>query len=205
MTTAPQAIHLALYDGLSDWETGHLVAHVNDPDFQRDPDRYVVRSVAASREPVTTMGGLRIVPDLTLDELDPTQSAMLVLAGAAAWTAGGNVPFADAAREFLAAGTPVAAICGATFGLAAAGLLDDRAHTGAAAEVLAMTGYTGANRYVDADAVRDRGLITAGPAHSVAFAREAFAELDLYAPEKLKAWYGLHTTGDPRFYEALAA
>ena len=53
--------------------------------------------------------------------------------------------FAGKAAEFLDAGVPVAAICGATAGLAAEGLLDDRRHTSNAAEFLAATGYGGAD------------------------------------------------------------
>ena len=51
--------------------------------------------------------------------------------------------FRAAARRFLTAGVPVAAICGATYGLALEGLLDDRAHTSNAAEYLAYSGYAG--------------------------------------------------------------
>ena len=46
-------------------------------------------------------------------------------------------------------GVPVAAICGATAGLARAGLLDQRNHTSDAAGYLAATGYAGGAHYVD--------------------------------------------------------
>ena len=49
--------------------------------------------------------------------------------------------FTAAAARFLNAGVPVAAICGATAGLARAGLLDERNHASAAAEYLSATGY----------------------------------------------------------------
>ena len=55
------------------------------------------------------------------------------------WDAGGGA-FAAAAARFLDAGVPVAAICGATAGLARAGLLDKRLHTSAAAGYLMATG-----------------------------------------------------------------
>jgi len=41
------------------------------------------------------------------------------------WDARGGGVFADAAARFLAASVPVAAICGATPGLAGAGVLDE--------------------------------------------------------------------------------
>jgi putative intracellular protease/amidase len=66
-------------------------------------------------------------------------------------------------RRFLEAGVPVAAICGATAGLARTELLDQRNHTSAAPEYLAATGYAGADRYRNERAVVDGDLITAGP------------------------------------------
>lgn len=201
-----QTVHLAIYDGLSDWEVGYATAHVNGPQFQREPDRYRVATVAERPEPVTTMGGVRIVPDLVLDELTPADSAMLILPGATTWDAGGNVAFARAARAFLDAGVPVAAICGATAGLAAAGVLDDRDHTSNAAEYLAYTGYAGGDRYRDEPAVTDGDLITASGVAPVEFAREVFRRLDLYEPAVLDAWYKLYGRRDPAgFHELMAA
>ena len=92
------------------------------------------------------MGGARIVADVTLDELAPDDSAMLILPGADTWLSGDNQAFAKAARRFLEAGTPVAAICGATAGLAMEGLLDHRRHTSNASQFLQAFGYGGVLR-----------------------------------------------------------
>ncbi|NYE41618.1 type 1 glutamine amidotransferase family protein [Streptomyces fulvorobeus] len=191
-------VHLAVYDTFADWETGYTTAHLTQ-------NGYTVRTVAATTEPVTTMGGLRVQPDLALDELRPEESALLVLTGAALWDSGDELaPFARRARAFLDAGVPVAAICGATAGLAREGLLDDRAHTSAVSFYLAATGYAGGARYVDADAVTDGGLVTAGPTEPVALAREVFRLLGVYDEKKLDAWYRLFHDSDPGAYEVLA-
>jgi hypothetical protein len=74
----------------------------------------------------------------------------------------------------------VAAICGATAGLARGGLLGERDHTSAAPEYLAATGHSDADRYVEDRAVVDDDLITAGPQSPVQFAhdlRRAFETL----------------------------
>ena len=207
MLSMPEIVHLATYDSLADWEAGLAVAAVNDPQFQRAPGRYAVRTVGLTTEPVVTMGGVRIEPDVALADLSPADSAMLVVPGAHAWDAEESAigAFAEAAREFLAAGVPVAAICGATAGLARAGLLDDRTHTSNAPEYLAMTGYAGAARYVDAPAVVDGPLITASGVHPVPFAREVAAALELFTPEVLEAWHGLYATGDPAWFGRLMA
>ncbi|MEV5687334.1 type 1 glutamine amidotransferase family protein [Streptomyces sp. NPDC052164] len=191
-------VHLAVYDTFADWETGHTTAHLAQ-------NGYTVRTVGAGPEAVTTMGGLRVLPDLTLDELRPEDSALLLLTGADLWDSGDELaPFARKARAFLDAGVPVAAICGATAGLAREGLLDDRAHTSAVSFYLAATGYGGAERYVEADAVTDGGLlVTAGPTEPVAFAREVFGLLGVYEPKKLDAWYRLFHDSDVSAFEVL--
>lgn len=202
-STADTTVHVAVYDTLADWEIGHVTAHVNSGEFQRRPGAARIVTVGATTDPVTTMGGLRIVPDVALADVDPSSSAMLVLAGAATWVTGGNGEFVEAARAWLAAGVPVAAICGATMGLAAAGLLDDRRHTSNAPQALEPTGYAGAARYVDEPAVTDGDLITASGVAPVHFAREIFARLDLYEPHVLDAWFTLYGLGDPAGYFAL--
>ncbi|MFF8844924.1 DJ-1/PfpI family protein [Streptomyces sp. NPDC015127] len=194
-----KTVHLAVYDTYADWETGHTTAHLVQNGF-------AVRTVGLTTDPVTTMGGVRVQPDLALDDLDPADSALLILTGASLWDTGDKLaPFAAAARTFLDAGVPVAAICGATAGLAREGLLDDRAHTSAVSFYLDATGYRGGARYVEADAVTDGDLITAGPTEPVAFAREVFARLGVYEGEKLDAWYRLFHDSDPAAYEILSA
>ena len=122
--------HLAIYDTLADWEVGYLLVELRTGRFTGTSWNIV--TVAEQGEPVTTMGGLRILPDMLLDDLDPASSDLLILPGADLWDAGDGQPFAKAASRFLDAGVPVAAICGATAGLARAGVLDTRHHTSAA-------------------------------------------------------------------------
>lgn len=193
----PEIVHLLVLDTMADWEPGYAVAGINQPTFQANPGRYAVRTVGLTRDPVRTMGGVTILPDLSLDELDPRESAMLILPGGTVWDERELPAPIEKAREFLAAGVPVAAICGATLGLARAGLLDGRAHTSNAREYLApVPGYGGAERYVDAPAVRDGDLITANGIAALDFARRVFERLGLYAPPVLEAWYALYSTGD---------
>ncbi|MFE9771385.1 type 1 glutamine amidotransferase family protein [Streptomyces sp. NPDC005931] len=194
---ARKPVHLAVYDTFADWETGHTTAHLALAG-------YGIRTVAPTREPVTSIGGLRVQPDLALADLRPEDSALLILTGANLWDEGDALaPFARTARAFLDAGVPVAAICGATAGLAREGLLDDRAHTGADSGYLAATGYAGADRYVEADAVTDGVLVTAGPTEPVAFAREVFRLLGAYDEPAIDAWYRLFHDSDPLAYADL--
>ncbi|MFG3717076.1 type 1 glutamine amidotransferase family protein [Streptomyces massasporeus] len=196
-TTTGKPVHLAVYDTLADWETGHATAQLARTGHE-------IRTVGPSTAPVRSIGGLRVQPDLALEDLRPEDSALLILPGADLWdTTDDLAPFARAARTFLEAGVPVAAICGATAGLAREGLLDDRDHTSAISFYLAATGYAGGGRYVEADAVTDGPLVTAGPTEPVAFAREILRLLGVYEGEVLDAWYRLFHDSDPAAYGVL--
>ncbi|MEV6168155.1 type 1 glutamine amidotransferase family protein [Streptomyces sp. NPDC051954] len=193
-----QPVHLAVYDTLADWEPGHATAHLARAGYR-------IRTVGPAREPVTSIGGLRIQPDLALADVRPEDSSLLILPGADLWDTNDDLaPFARKAREFLDAGVPVAAICGGTAGLAREGLLDDRDHTSAVSFYLAATGYAGGDRYIDTDAVTDGNLVTAGPTEPVAFAREIFRLLGVYEGELLDAWYRLFHDSDAEAYAVLA-
>lgn len=200
MLSMPTA-HISVYDTLADWEAGHLLAELRSGRFTGTP--FDVVAVAESVQPVITTGGLRLLPDAPIADVDPAASDLLILPGADLWDVGGGAAFADAAARFLAAGVPVAAICGATAGLARAGLLDERRHTSAAAEYLAATGYAGGARYVEARAVADAGLVTAGPDAPVQFARATLGLLGLMPEAALEAYEGVFARGDASCYPAL--
>ncbi len=195
--------YLAVYDTLADWEFGYLIAELRSGRFTGTP--YQVTTVAASLEPVTTMGGLRVLPDTLLDTASPEDADLLILPGADLWDEGGGAEFAALAARFLAAGKPVAAICGATLGLARAGLLDNRRHTSAAPEYLAMSGYAGGARYEDARVVvdDDRRLVTAGPDSPVQFATAALGVLGLVDRTTIDAYEGVFHRSDASAFPAL--
>jgi putative intracellular protease/amidase len=193
--------HVALYDTLADWEGGHLLAELRTGRFTGT--RVSVVTVGQTEAPITTMGGVRIVPDILLADVEPSGSDLLVLPGAEMWDRGGGEEFAVAAGRFLEAGVPVAAICGATAGLARAGILDERSHTSDAPEYLAATGYAGGAHYVDAPAVVDRDLITAGSSSPVQFACATLGRLGLASERTLEAYERFFHKGDPAAFPLL--
>jgi len=195
----PRDVHLFVLDTLADWEPALATAHINRP-APGVPSRYRVRTVGLDRTPVRSLGGLVITPDLPLSELVPADSAMLILPGADIWTEAATDPALAKARGFVEAGIPVAAICGATFGLARAGLLEDRRHTSNDPSWLASSGYRGGAHYVQEPAVEDRGVITASVTASLEFARLILARLEVFPTRVLNAWYGLYKTGNPACY-----
>ncbi len=194
-------VHLFVLDTMADWEPALAIAHINRP-APGMSSRYRVRTVGSTKSPIRSMGGLVITPELTLSDLAPEMSAMLILPGADLWQDRATDQALAVARDFVEAAIPVAAICGATFGLARAGLLDQRRHTSNDPHWLASSGYHGGAQYVAEPAVEDRGLITASVTASVEFARLILARLGVFSKRALDAWYGLHKTGNPTHYFA---
>jgi len=198
-----ETVHVFVFDTLSDWEPGYAVAGINNPMFQSQPGRYVVKTVGATTQPVKTMGGFTIVPDMTLDALEPKDSAMLILPGGITWDQGKNIEAIEKALAFLDAEVPVAGICGATAALARAGVLDTRRHTSNMREYLKGTGYRGGDLYQDEPAVTDKLVITAGGLAPVDFAYHVFKQLNVFSEPTLEAWRLLFKTGDPSHYLSL--
>jgi putative intracellular protease/amidase len=199
-----ETVYLFVFTTMADWEASFAIAGINNPRFQREPGRYRVVTVGRTKEPITTMGGVRIQPDATIDAISPVGSAMLILPGGDAWEHGENQEAIPKAAEFLAAGVPVAAICAATLALARAGFLDNRLHTSNAPEYLKATDYRGSSLYRNIPAIADGSLITASGVAPVDFAYQIFGMLQLYQDPALDAWYALFKRGDASKYHALA-
>lgn len=200
-------VHVYLFDGYADWEIAFLGAGIANPQFQRDPGRWRLRTVAAAPgSSLRSMAGLTVLPDLGVDAVTADASFLFVLPGGAGWEDPAEHRAAvEVASRLLRTGGRVAAICGATAGLARAGLLDARPHTSnAQAYLKGVEGYAGAAQYVDQPAVRGGALITAGGMAPLEFSREVFALLELYDDEALDAWYQLYKTGKSEWFARMA-
>ena len=197
-----QDVILYANDTMADWEYGYVTAGLSMAAAQQ-PDRYRLRVLGDHQDEVATLGGLRLRTDGDLDEVDVDTVAILVLPGGETWSAGHDRAL-DLAETLQRRGRPVAAICGATYGLARAGLLDHRRHTSNAPEYVTSSGYAGAEHYLEERVVDDEGLITAPATAPVDFAAAIFRRLELFPAPVTDAWYGLYTTGERRYFDALA-
>jgi putative intracellular protease/amidase len=191
-------VYLLVFDGYADWEPAYALAEL------RRSGGLEVATVGFTSEPVRSMGGVRVVPDLALAELDPAQVRLLILPGGNQWEGDyPREPLESLLHRLERDGVPVAAICGATLAAARAGLLDSRAHTSnEPAYLQGVSSYRGSPRYVDALAVRDNGVITASGLGPVEFAREIFEALGVFSPEDRRLWYHIFKHG--RFPEPSA-
>ena len=202
-------VYVYLQEGLADWEAGYAVAELHSGRFFKPvAERLQVKTCALSRDAIATMGGLRLLPDLIVDEICLSEAAMLILPGGDGWLQLQHEMILEKAAAFLAAETPVAAICAATVALGRVGLLNHHRHTSVDLEFLRMVGgeaYSGSALYEQQPAVLAGNLITAAGTAPLEFACRIFERLDLFSPATLEAWYLLHKEKQPEYYDALVA
>ena len=151
------------------------------------------------------MGGLAIVPDLTIKDVQANKENVLILPGADSWSETENFQILEIAKRFLEVGGLVAAICGATVALANIGVLDDKKHTSNGVGFLNMfcPEYKGTDNYIDKSAVRDGNLITAAATGALDMARLILEYLDVFGAATLEHWYAYFSTGNANEFFAM--
>ena len=115
-------------DTMADWENGYFLQGLT---LQKMAGavKYELQTVSLSKRTIKTAGGVTIVPDITLEEIDELQAGALLLIGGDTWKEKSNQPILEVANSFLEKNILVAAICGATLGLANNGILNSNYHT----------------------------------------------------------------------------
>lgn len=184
-------VYLLVFDGLADWEPAYALCEI------RQSGKYEVVTVGFSRETVTSMGGLKITPDITLDDINADATALLLLPGGDMWQEKSQPAIESLLRTFHQKAIPVAAICAATLEIARAGLSHTVRHTSNALPFLKsmIPDYRDESRYVDELAVCDQRVVTASGLGSVEFAREILRLLEVYSEKDLLTWYEMFKHG----------
>ncbi|OEH92604.1 type 1 glutamine amidotransferase family protein [Bacillus solimangrovi] len=196
-------VYLYAFDTMADWEYGYLIAELNTGRyFKKDLAPLQVVTVGMNTEIVTTMGGLNIKPDISVNECNLKSDDLLILPGGDTWEEHIHQPILEKASEALKLGTIVAAICGATAGLANGGYLDCKKHTSNDLEYLKMVcpNYKGEKNYEIGPVVSDGNLITASGIAPLEFALEVLQKLDVFEPDSYHAWYNLNKTHQPEYF-----
>jgi putative intracellular protease/amidase len=206
----PTTVYVFLPDAFADWETGFILPELRTGQlFRKGTPPFLIQTFSLHRATptVTSMGGLKVVPDLDLSQVSPLRAALLLIPGSNAWMTPNLAlaPLFDKVREFLAHNIPVAAICGATLALAREGLLDDRAHTSNDLSFLQQfcPSYKGARLYQSAPAVADKNLITAGGMAPLEFAQAILQHLNVADPQVLETWLNLYKFRDIQHFQKL--
>lgn len=195
--------YLYVFDTMSDWETSYLIAELNSGRyFKKGLPPLEVITVSIHNHPITTMGGVKILPSIAIDQCRLKSNDILILPGGNTWTEAIHEPILKKVDEALQNNILVAAICGATIGLAKIGLLDLRKHTSNDLEYLKIIipNYQGEKYYQMQPVVTDGNLITASGTASLEFARNVLETLEVFSPSTLHSWFNLYRTHESKYF-----
>jgi putative intracellular protease/amidase len=183
--------HLLVFDGLADWEPAHALCEISKS------GKFEVVTTGFGDRPVTTMGGLRVTPEITLNGVDPDDAAVFIMPGGEMWEKRSDQFLIELLGRLERENVLIAAICGATLEAARAGLTRGVRHTSNGKEYLKtlFDGYGDEEFYVDQLAVSDGNLITASGLGSVEFAREIIGRLGIYDEAERGIWFDMFKHG----------
>ncbi len=185
------AVYVLLHNGYADWEAASALAEL------RRTFGFLVRAIGLTHDPIVSMGGLQVTPDLSLQQFAPESAAILILPGGDFWTQAEIPEVSNALRSMIELDRPVAAICAATLAVAHCGLLNERLHTSNGRNFIPqhISNFRGGDFYRALPAVSDRLVITANGLAPFAFAAQIFRAL---APERepdIKLYENLYARG----------
>lgn len=194
---AKQTVLFALIPEYADWEPALLAAGLRRG-FGMWEKTYEVKIVAPDREPATSIGGFRVVPDYDFESA-PDDFAALILIGGTDWFGPQAKRVLPLVRKALAKNAVLGAICDASMFLGVNGFLNDVNHTSNDLELLkakAGAAYSGERKYhPDRQSVRDRNIVTANGAGFAEFSRDVLFALDIAPAETIDAFYRICKTG----------
>lgn len=172
-------IAIALTEDFADWECALLMA------VARSYLGVEIRTASPDGRPVTSMGGLKVTPDLGYDAIDAETFDALIIPGGLSWEKGTAPDFTAKAREFHGAGKVLGGICAAASALAATGILNNVAHTGnRLASHQKYPAYQGAALYRDQPQAVSEGKVITAPGNSpITFTMEILKALGLWSSE----------------------
>jgi len=199
-------VYLYVHDTMSDWEHAYLLPEIVSGRFLSSQDqRYQLRLCGRTMNSITTMGGIRLVPEMTIEDIKPTPDSVLILVGSNTWMDPVQDQVLAKVRDLLRTEITIGAICGATIGLARAGLLNNRPHTSNDLAVLKeyCPEYIGDAYYLSKPAVTDKNLITASGLAAVEFAYEVMKKMGVMRKATLEAWYHLYLHKKPEYFYQL--
>ena len=79
-------VYVYILDGMADWELGYIMSAINMKSMPTNEDtKYCIKTVGSSREVIQTLGGLTILPDISIDEIKKSDMAAILLQGSDRW------------------------------------------------------------------------------------------------------------------------
>ena len=179
-------------------EMVYLMEAISSDDTQLKANpKYVNKIVAPTMESVMAIGGFRVLPDYSFENM-PEDFAALVLIGGYGWLTPAADNVIPIVRKALNNGRIVGAICNGASFMAKHGFLNGVKHTGNGIEQLRLWGaanYTNSEDYIHEQSVSDGNIVTANGSGVLEFTKELLLLLENDTPERIEMYYQFNKQG----------
>lgn len=188
-----KTILFVILQQFADWEAAYISSAIT----MLGKGQFEIKTVSLVKDYVQSIGGFKMMPDYDMESV-PDDYEALILIGGMAWRNANAQEVRGLVEDCRQKGRVLAGICDAAGFLATAGVLNDVIHTGNDLNDIkqwAGSGYSGGERYVPKQAVRDKNIITANGTAPLEFAKEILFALNAAANEEISGWYNFHKLG----------
>ena len=179
----------------ADWELAYISSAVN----MLGGGKFENKTVSLTKNAVTSIGGVKCLPDYDLLTL-PSDYGAVILIGGMSWHNENAMQVKPLIDACIKSGKVVGAICDACRFLGSIGALNGAKHTANDLnELKQYSSYTNEQGFMHRQAVLDNNVITANGTAALEFAQEVLRALLVSTEEQIKGWYDFHKLG---FYNA---
>lgn len=180
-----------LLDQFADFEYGPIASVINRSNSFR------VQTVSITKQPITSIGGLTVIPDLDVQEVLDKEVSGIVLIGGDSWRNTNLDALIQLIDYALDKHVVIASICDACTLLARMGVLNDICHTANQVSDLIKISdnYKGQSNYLNQQVVTSGNIITANGTASYEFAKAILSALNVMSQVEIDNWYDCFTLG----------
>ena len=192
-----KVVLFVILDQYADWEAAYLSSWI----LALGQDQYAVKTVSLTKDPIQSLGGFTVLPDYDIQSA-PIDFEGLILIGGMSWQNENAKQVQVLVQTALHNGKVLAAICDASSFLGTIGALNHVNHTSNGLDDLkqwAGEAYTGEERYIMEQAVRDNKIVTANGTATLEFAKEVLLALEIAPEDTVLEWYNFDKLG---YYQA---
>ncbi|WP_036056062.1 DJ-1/PfpI family protein [Pseudoleptotrichia goodfellowii] len=194
-----------ILDKFADWEVVFLSTTLNNKRVARD---YIVKYASTDKEIKTSMGNLKVLPDMTIDEISDDIKGIVLIGADGSWRNLNNEmndKIMNLVQRFKKNGKVVGAICDAVYYLAVNGLLNDCKHTANSLEEIENNkNYKNRENYIQTDeitAVTDGKTVTASGTAPFGFAVNVLKVLEDISEKNINFLKDMYTEGFTKAFE----
>lgn len=190
-------ILFVILNDFADWEGAYIAPNLQAGVEPGSESKYIVKTVSVTKEPVTSIGGFKILPNYSINDI-PADYAGIILIGGMSWFTPEAELIVSLVKDAIENNKLVAGICNGSVFLGKHGFLNEVNHTSNGLEYLkayAGINYTGECHYVDGSAVRDKNIVTANGFSALEFSREILYALEADTPKKIEKSYRMNKSG----------